>query len=265
MGQIASKYVLGQYLPNQTVLHRLDPRIKLVASILLTGSVFAIQSWAGYVILILTMLCLIWLSKIGFRQLQTGLRLPLWFVLAAFVLHSVSTNGQVVWQAQGLTVTYQGIVEGVRIGLRLLLLATAGIILTATTSSVALTTALEVMLQPLYRFRVPVRAVALMMGMTLRFIPILLEEAEKLKKAQLSRGGFLEDGPIWQRLKTLYAMVIPLVVLTVKRADHLAQAMEARGFSVHGYIRVQPKPLQSRDYLSLIICMVIVSLSYLSK
>lgn len=262
---IVSKYVLGQYLPNQTLLHRLDPRIKLLASVLLTGSVFAIRSWGGYVVLMLTMVGLIWLSKLSISQLRTGLRLPLWFVLAALVLHSVSTNGQVVWQAQGLEVTYQGIVEGVRVGLRLLLLATAGIILTATTSSVAITTALEVVLQPLYRFRFPVRAVALMMGMTLRFIPILLEEAERLKKAQLSRGGLLEDGPLWQRLKTIYAMAIPLVVLTVKRADHLAQAMEARGFGVHGYTRVQAKPLQSRDYLSLIVCLVIVSLGYLAK
>lgn len=265
MGLIVSKYVFGQYLPNQSLLHRLDPRTKFIGSVLLTASVFAIRGWSGYLVLLLSMIVLIWLSRLKLNQLWAGLRLPLWFVLLAFIMHTFTTPGHVLWQVKGLAITSEGLAEGMRVGLRVLLLATTGIILMATTSSVAITTALEVLLMPLYRVGVPVRAVALMMGMALRFIPILFEEAGRLKRAQLSRGGRLEDGPVWQRLKTLYALVIPMVVLTVKRADYLAQAMEARGFSHHSYTKVQAKALQRRDYLSLVICVAIVILSYLAK
>lgn len=258
-------YILGQYLATGSLLHQMDGRSKFVGSLILTSIVFWNDTWAQHLLMTFVVFLLGSISKIPFHKLGAGLRLPLWFALGSFIIHTLTTPGQELYQVLGLTVTLEGLIQGMLIGWRLLLLAGIAIILTATTSPLALTSALEVLLRPLEKIKLPVRQLALMMGLALRFIPIIAEEGQMLRQAQLSRGGYIEDGPWVLRIKTLYAMIVPLIVLSFKRADLLAQAMEARCFGGQQATRIQVPPLSYRDYLGLGFCGSILVFCYLIR
>ncbi len=223
---------LGQFYPGNSFVHRLDPRSKLVTGMLLMTSSLVVSEFAILVVGILMCVGAWVASGIPFGALIRNLMAFFWLFLITMGVHVFTTPGDVLVSVPLLdwSVTVSGISKGVFYTLRLTLLLALAALLTLSTSPLALTDGLERLLSPLKRLKVPVHDFALMVTLTLRFVPILLRQAERVKNAQLSRGASL-DGPVLQRIRTLVPMVLPLFVSALRRADELAIAMEARHYS----------------------------------
>lgn len=227
-----SQYVtIGQYVPGRSAIYRLDPRMKIWSLVILVAIVFLANNMASYAFLIgFTSISVLW-SRVSPRLLWNGLKPILVLIVFTTLLHLFFTKGgAVMFEFGWITVYEDGARQAVFIALRLLIIIILTSLLTLTTSPLQLTDGLERLLTPLKRFRVPVHDLALMMSIALRFIPTLLEETEKIIKAQMSRGANLDSGPLWQRLKHLIPVFIPLFISAFRRAEELATAMEARGY-----------------------------------
>ncbi|MBT9176231.1 MAG: Energy-coupling factor transporter transmembrane protein EcfT [Firmicutes bacterium] len=220
---------LGQYFPGASVAHRLDPRTKLGMSFAYIMVLFIATSWLSYSVLGLASLLVVWLSQVPVKMVLRGLRPILMILSLTVVLHVFTSREGVELVSLWFVRIYSGGVrQGFLLAFRLVLLVLSTSVLTLTTSPIALTDALEVALRPLRRFGVPAHELAMMMTIALRFIPTLLEEAEKIMKAQLARGADFESGGLLKRAKSLLPLLIPLFISAFRRADELAMAMEAR-------------------------------------
>lgn len=223
--------IIGQYIPGNTVLHRLDPRAKLLAVMFLVAVVFLANNVVSYACLILFTLLAVVISKVPLAFLWKGLRPILFLIVFTTLMHLWLTKGGEPLVAIGSFVIYEeGVRQAVFIALRLLVIVVLTSLLTLTTSPLELTDGLESLLRPFKRIGVPAHELALMMSIALRFIPTLLEETDKIIKAQMSRGASFDSGPLRQRLKNLIPVLIPLFVSAFRRAEELAVAMEARGY-----------------------------------
>ena len=233
---------IGQYYPADSVLHRLDPRVKIIGTLVYIVSLFVSRSW-GYVLGVVFLAALILLSKVPFGYMLRGLK-PVALLLAFTVLLNVFlTPGEALWSWKALKITREGLVLGGRMGLRLLCLVLGASILTLTTTPNRLTDGLERLFRPLKIFHVPVHEIAMMMSIALRFIPILLEETDKIMKAQMARGADFEKGGLAAKVKAMVPLLVPLFVSAFRRANDLAMAMEARCYH-GGEGRTQMKPLR---------------------
>lgn len=220
---------LGQYLPGTSVVHRLDPRTKLGLSCGYIVVLFIAETGPAYSVLALASLLVIWLSRVPVKMVLRGLRPILMILSLTVVLHVFTSREGVELVSFWFVRIYSGgISQGFLLAFRLVLLVLSTSILTLTTSPIALTDAIEMALRPLKRFGVPAHELAMMMTIALRFIPTLLEEAEKIMKAQLARGADFESGGLFKRAKNLLPLLIPLFISAFRRADELAMAMEAR-------------------------------------
>ncbi|MBT9153562.1 MAG: Energy-coupling factor transporter transmembrane protein EcfT [Firmicutes bacterium] len=220
---------LGQYFPGASVVHRLDPRTKLGMSFAYIMVLFIATSWLSYSVLGLASLLVIWLSQVPVKMVLRGLRPILMILSLTVVLHVFTSREGVELVSFWFVRIYSGgVTQGFLLAFRLVLLVLSTSVLTLTTSPIALTDAIEVALRPLRRFGVPAHELAMMMTIALRFIPTLLEEAEKIMKAQLARGADFESGGLLKRAKSLLPLLIPLFISAFRRADELAMAMEAR-------------------------------------
>jgi energy-coupling factor transport system permease protein len=221
--------VFGQYVPGDSVLHRLDPRVKMVASLALMMIPFA-TTWLGYVILSGFVILLVAVSGISPRIFLRTLRTILWVGVLMFFLYLFATPGAPVVAFGGLAITSPGIVAGAAMVYRLILLVIVASLLTLTTSPIQLAHGLESLLSPMARIRLPVQDLAMVVTITLRFVPTLFEEIDKIAKAQTARGAdFLSGGPI-RRARNLTAVFVPIFVSAIRRADELAMAMDTRCF-----------------------------------
>lgn len=222
---------IGQYVPGQSFLHQTDPRSKLLFVILFAALVFWANNAATYAVLVGFMLAGVLLSRLSLSYILKSLR-PVWLlILFTVVLHLVITKGGEVYFRWGwLSVEEMGVRQAVFISLRLTLLVLISSLLTLTTSPIDLTEGLERLLGPTGRIGVPVHEIALMMSIALRFIPTLMEETDKIIKAQTARGANLTEGSFVRRARSLMPIVIPLFVGAFRRAEELALAMEARGY-----------------------------------
>lgn len=219
---------LGQYIPGNSPLHRLDPRAKILLTLVLIVTLFLITDWPGYAVFAGLIAAAAAVSRIRTRYLVKGLR-PLTFILLfTFGLHLFMDPGRTLFALGPVRATWEGLVQGVLISIRLALLVVATSLLTLTTSPIALTDGIESLLGPGKAVGVPAHELAMMMTIALRFIPTLLEEADKIMKAQTARGADFETGGIVQRAKALVPILVPLFVSAFRRADELAVAMEAR-------------------------------------
>lgn len=219
---------LGQYIPGDSPVHRLDPRAKILLTLVLIVTLFLIDGWPGYLVFAGTIFAAAAISGIRARYLAKGLR-PLTFILVfTFGLHLFMDPGRTLFVLGPVKATWEGLVQGVLISIRLALLVVATSLLTLTTSPIALTDGIESLLSPGKAVGVPAHELAMMMTIALRFIPTLLEEADKIMKAQTARGADFETGGIVQRAKALVPVLVPLFVSAFRRADELAVAMEAR-------------------------------------
>lgn len=240
---------IGQYYPADSILHRLDPRVKFIGTFLFLISLFVADSFWGYVLATCFLAGIILLSKVPVKFMLKGLK-PLFIILIITVLFNLFLiPGQELWSFGFLTVTVEGVKQAVKIGVRLIYLVIGSSVMTLTTTPNQLTDGLERILRPLNKIKVPVHEISMMMSIALRFIPILMEETDKIMKAQIARRADFESGNLIQKAKSLVPLLVPLFISAFRRADDLAMAMEARCYH-GGDNRTQMKPLvyQTRDY-----------------
>ena len=223
---------LGQYYPEQSVIHRLDARTKILGTLLYIIELFLVNSFAGFGLVILALGVLIGISKVPVRFIFRGLKAVVFIILLTFLLNLFMFDGTVLWHWKFLTITYEGLYRSCFMALRLILLIIGNSMLTLTTKPMELTDGLEKLLKPFNRFGLPSHEIALMMSIALRFIPTLLEETDKIMKAQQARGADFESGNLIQRVKNMIPILIPLFVGSFRIAQDLALAMEARCY--HG-------------------------------
>ena len=239
---------IGQYYPADSLIHKLDPRVKFVGTLIYIISLFVFHTW-GYVLGTVFLFAVIHLSKVPFSFMVRGLK-AIWVLLIfTMVLNLFLTQGTVIWQFGILHITREGISTAAKMGIRLVYLIIGCSIMTLTTTPNKLTDAMESLFRPLRKVHVPVHEIAMMMSIALRFIPILMEETDKIKKAQMARGADFESGNVIQRVKAMVPILVPLFVSAFRRANDLALAMEARCYH-GGDGRTQMRPLvyQFRDY-----------------
>lgn len=223
---------LGQYYPEQSVIHRLDARTKILGTLLYIIEIFLVNSFAGFGLVILALGVLIGISRVPVRFIFKGLKAVVFIILLTFVLNLFMFDGTVLWHWKFLTITYEGLYRSCFMALRLILLIIGTSMLTLTTKPMELTDGLEKLLKPFNRLGLPSHEIALMMSIALRFIPTLLEETDKIMKAQQARGADFESGSLVQRVKNMIPILIPLFVGSFRIAQDLALAMEARCY--HG-------------------------------
>jgi energy-coupling factor transport system permease protein len=225
------KMIFGRYIPAESPLHRMDPRSKLILVFLFVCVVFIANNAITYGLLALYTLFMVLSSKVPIRFLIGGLKLVLWLVLFTLVLHLFFTKeGDIIFQWGWITIYEEGLKQGVFISLRFFLLILMTSLLTLTTTPIEITDGIEVLLDPLKKIKFPVHELALMMSISLRFIPTLMQETDKIMKAQTARGVEFSSGPVKERVKAIIPLLIPLFIGSFKRAEELAIAMEARGY-----------------------------------
>ncbi len=257
---------LGQYFPGDSPLHKLDPRVKLVLTIFYIVIIFIAKGAAGFLVITLFTLALIMLSKIPFSVIMRGLK-PLIFIIAfTAVINVFWTTGEKPLVNFGfIKIYYEGILYAVLMVLRVvLLLLGTSVLLTYTTSPIALTDGIERLLGPLKKIKMPVHEFAMMMTIALRFIPTLIEETDKIMNAQKARGVDFTTGGLLQRAKALIPILIPLFVSAFRRADELAVAMECRCYrGGEGRTRMTILRLAPRDFVAVgtfaLFCAVVVA------
>lgn len=242
---------LGQYYQTDSVIHRLDPRVKLVSTIIYIISLFIMPNAAGYAAAALFLLAVIKLSKVPFRFMIRGMKAIMLLLMITIVFNLFLTPGEPLVTVWKLTITMEGLKTAVFMAVRLTFLIVGSSVMTLTTTPNNLTDGMEKLLRPLKLFKAPVHEVAMMMSIALRFIPILLEETDKIMKAQIARGADFESGSLIKRAKALIPILVPLFISAFRRANDLAMAMEARCYR-GGENRTKMKPLQynKRDYIS---------------
>ena len=243
---------IGRYLPGNSFLHRMDPRVKMVLLFFFLLLIFFVENAAGFLALSVAVALLMVFSEVPLGMQLRSIRPILWIVLFTFGVHLFMTPGTEVFRIGPLGVTWEGIARGSYISMRLVLLILLSTLLTLTTSPLRLTDGLEALLSPLRRFRVPVHELSMMMTIALRFVPTLLEELDRIMKAQKARGADFERGNIMQRLRAVVPVLVPLFLSAFRRADELALAMEARCYR-GGEGRTQMKELRMErlDYAAI--------------
>jgi energy-coupling factor transport system permease protein len=223
--------IIGKYVPGQSLIHRLDPRTKLLMMFFYVFIVFLANNVWTYAILTLFTFSLLWLSKISLSFIIKGFKPILWIVLFTMFLHVWMTKeGNLLYQFGWIEIYDKGVQQGIFISLRFLLFIAITTLLTLTTTPIEVTDGMEKLLAPLKRWNMPVHELALMMSISLRFIPTLMEETEKIIKAQAARGVDFSSGPFSERMKAMTSLLIPLFISAFKRAEELAVAMEVRGY-----------------------------------
>ena len=251
---------IGQYYPAGSILHRLDPRVKLVSTLLYLISLFLFRSIPGYIVATLFLAGVIRASKVPFKHIVKGLK-PIIMLLMITVIFNLflTRDGAVLFHKWIFTVTEGGLRTAVYMAVRLIYLIIGSSLMTFTTTPNELTDGIEKLLYPLNKLHVPVHEVAMMMSIALRFIPILLEETDKIMKAQAARGADLESGNIIQKAKSMIPILVPLFVSAFRRANDLAMAMEARCYrGGEGRTKMKPLCYQTRDRIAYIVVIIYV-------
>ncbi len=242
---------LGQYFPGDTIVHRLDPRTKILVVIIFIVALFLAVDWISYAVMFLITALCIKLSSIRLKSLMKGLKPLVFIILLTGILNLFYTKeGTVLLDWWIFTVTTGGIKRAFLMVVRIMLLVCGTLLLTYTTSPLALTDGLEMLLNPLKKIKVPVHEMSMMMSMALRFIPTLIEETDKIMSAQKARGADFSTGKLTERAKALLPLLVPLFVSSFRRADELAVAMESRCYhGGEGRTRMKTLKMASRDWL----------------
>ena len=219
---------IGQYYPADSVLHKMDPRAKLVGTLVFIISVFVFHTFPGYAVATIFLAAMIILSKVPVKFMFKGLKAIVMLLMITVVFNIFLTPGKVLWQWGILHVTEEGLQLAGRMAIRLTYLVIGSSLMTLTTTPNQLTDGLERLLRPLNKLHVPIHEIAMMMSIALRFIPILMEETDKIMKAQIARGADFETGNIIQKAKNMIPLLVPLFISAFRRANDLAMDMDAR-------------------------------------
>ena len=245
---------LGQYFPGNTIIHRLDPRTKLIWVVIFIAALFLAVDWISYAVMFLVTALCVKISTIKLKSILKGLKPLIFIIVFTGILNLFYTKGgTVIFDWWIFTVTTAGIKRAFLMIVRIMLLLTGTFLLTYTTSPLALTDGLESLLNPLKKIRVPVHEMSMMMSMALRFIPTLIEETDKIMSAQRARGADFDTGRLLERAKALLPLLVPLFVSAFRRADVLAVAMESRCYhGGEGRTRMKQLHFARRDYIALL-------------
>ena len=253
---------LGQYYPADSIIHKLDPRTKLFATLIYIISLFVFKGLPAFILAAIFLVVLIKLSKVPFSYMVKGLKTIVLIMLFAAVFNLFLTPGTKLVSFWIFTITYEGLKNAVVMMVRLIFLIIGTSLMTLTTTPNELTDGLEKALSPLKYIKVPVHEIAMMMSIALRFIPILIEETDKIMKAQMARGADFEHGNLIQKAKNMVPLLVPLFVSAFRRANDLAMAMEARCYrGGEGRTKMKPLHYQKRDrmaYLTLLVYLAAV-------
>lgn len=242
---------IGQFYPVDSVIHRIDPRVKIVGVLMYLISLFLFRGFVGYGVVTLLLAVVIVLSKVPFSYVIRGMKPILFLLIITALFNLFGTRGDVAFQWGFISITWQGMRKALFMAMRLIYLIIGSSMLTYTTTPNQLTDAIEKLLKPLEKIRVPVHDFAMMMSLALRFIPILLEEANRIINAQTARGADFEEGKIWHRMRAMVSILVPLLVSATRRAYDLANAMEARCYrGGEGRTKMKPLKYHRSDYLS---------------
>jgi len=248
---------LGQYYRTDSVIHRLDPRVKLVATFAFIISLFLVKNVWGYVIAALFLGACIALSNVPVKFMFRGMKTIFFLLVITMVFNLILTPGTPIVSIWKIKITYEGLRLAILMAIRLVFLITGSSIMTLTTTPNNLTDGLESVLKPLKVLHVPVHEIAMMMSIALRFIPILLEETDKIMKAQMARGADFESGSLINRAKSLVPLLVPLFISAFRRALDLAMAMEARCYrGGEGRTKMKPLIYQNRDRIAYAILVI---------
>ena len=243
---------LGQYYPVDSPVHRLDPRVKLILTIVFIVAVFLAKTFVGYALLLVFVYAASRIARVPFRVLLKGLK-PLRIILiVTFLLNLFMTPGETVWVSFWIIrITKEGFLQALFYSLRLIFLVMGTSLLTLTTSPVALSDGLEILMSPLKVIHFPAHELAMMMTIALRFIPTLLEETDKIMKAQMARGADFESGNLLKRAKAMVPLLVPLFVSSFRRAGELAMAMESRCYhGGEGRTRLRVLKITRNDFIA---------------
>lgn len=252
------KMIFGRYIPGDSIVHRIDARAKLVFVFMFIAIVFLANNWITYGLLIAFTLTIVAVSGIRFYFIVSGLKPVLFLLVFTFLLHTFFTKEGTVLLDLGFTEIYTGgVIQGIFIAIRFFVLVVMTTILTLTTTPISITDALELLLNPLKKIKLPVHELALMMSISLRFIPTLMDETDKIMKAQMARGSDMTTGPFKERMKAVVPLLIPLFVSAFKRAEDLATAMEVRGYKGgEGRTRYRQLDWNLRDTVAILLLLV---------
>lgn len=252
---------IGQYYPGRSKIHRLDARTKLVATFMYIVELFLVKNVSGFALAVLGLGIVIKMSGVPLKFMLRGLKAIFIIILFTFAINIFMLDGTVLWQWKFLTITYEGLYRAVFMACRLILLIVGSSLLTLCTKPMELTDGLEKLLKPLSVIGVPSHEIALMMTIALRFIPTLLEETDKIMKAQQARGADFESGNVIQRAKSLIPILIPLFISSFRIAQDLALAMEARCYhGGDGRTRMNEIKFKKRDGLASVMLILFLAL-----
>lgn len=252
---------LGQYLPLNSPLHRMDPRTKILGLILLLVGVFTVEGSIGYGLMTAFVFFVMLLSRVPLKMYLRGLK-PLWFIIIfTGLLNLFLTPGTTIYvNDYSLHITYEGAILAVKMAIRLILLIVSSAVLTYTTSPISLTDGIEKLLYPFTKIGLPAHELAMMMSIAIRFIPTLIEETEKISKAQQARGADFGSGGIIKRAKALVPMLVPLFISAFRRADELAVAMESRCYrGGAGRTRLHPIHFSLLDLWTGVVLVILIT------
>jgi energy-coupling factor transport system permease protein len=254
---------IGQYIPGDSFVHKLDPRIKILLSLFFVIGLFLINTFKGYIFVIPFVLLVILISKLKFKYIYKGLKPIFILLLVTGILNMLMNQGETLWFNWGIFKVYkEGVYKGIFMMLRLILLIIGTSILTLTTSPIELTDGIEKLLNPFKKIGLPAHELAMMMTIALRFIPTLIDETDKIMKAQMARGADFESGNIFTRAKNMIPLLVPLFISSFRRADELAMAMEARCYrGGEGRTRMKQLKLSYRDLVAIIVFLIYLVLS----
>lgn len=253
--------IIGQYVPGQSIVHKLDPRTKITIIFFFVFVVFFANSLWSYGVLTAFALASTFTTRIPLRFIVKGLT-PIWFLIVfTFILHLIVTKqGEVLFEVLSFKIYSGALIQGFAISMRFFLLILVTSLLTLTTTPIEITDAIEEMLHPLKKVKFPVHELALMMSISLRFIPTLLQETEKISNAQASRGVDFRTGTLKERVKAVVPLLVPLFVSAFKRAEELAMAMEARGYQGgEGRSKLRELKIEKRDIAIYIVFICVVT------
>ena len=243
---------IGQYYPADSPIHKIDARVNIVITLLYILSLFIIESFIGYAFVIASLAVIIKMSKVPFKFMVKGLKSLIFIIVFTAIINLFVTKGETplftVWR---FTVTLEGVYFAIKMCLRIVLLIIGSSILTLTTTPIKLTDGIESLLKPLSKVGVPAHDIAMMMTIALRFIPTLLDETDKIIKAQQARGADFDTGNLVNKAKALVPILVPLFISAFRRADELAMAMEARCYAGGGQrTRMNVMKITSIDYVA---------------
>ncbi|MCB2298108.1 energy-coupling factor transporter transmembrane component T family protein [Clostridium tagluense] len=243
---------IGQYIPGESFVHKLDPRLKILISLLFIVDLFLVNNFKGYLFVVIFILITILIANLSFKYIYSGLKPILVLLLITAILNIFMTTGkELIFRWGFISVYKEGLIIAAFMIIRLVFLIMGTSILTLTTSPIELTDGIESLLRPFKRIGVPAHELAMMMTIALRFIPTLMDETDKIMKAQMARGADFESGNLISRAKSLIPILVPLFISSFRRADELAMAMESRCYKGgEGRTRMKQLHITKKDYIA---------------